>query len=33
MRFFTLEELVKAFDYHHMSKTPAVFDIDKTSAG
>ena len=22
-------ELVKAFDYHHMSKSPAVFDIDK----
>lgn len=27
--FFTLEELVKAFDYHHMSKTPAVFDMTK----
>lgn len=27
--FFTLEELVKAFDYHHMSKTPAVFDMVK----
>ena len=26
---FTLEELVKAFDYHHMSKSPAVFDIKK----
>ena len=24
-----LEELVKAFDYHHMSKSPAVFDISK----
>lgn len=23
---FSLEELVKAFDYHHMSKSPAVFD-------
>ena len=27
--FFTLEELVKAFDYHHMSKSPAVFDYTK----
>lgn len=26
---FTLEELVKAFDYRHMSKSPAVFDIVK----
>ncbi|MDO4344030.1 MAG: glutamate--tRNA ligase [Eubacteriales bacterium] len=26
---FSLEELVKAFDYHHMSKSPAVFDINK----
>ncbi len=26
---FTLEELVKAFDYHHMGKTPSVFDITK----
>lgn len=26
---FSLEELVKAFDYHHMSKSPAVFDIQK----
>ncbi|MDO4632344.1 MAG: glutamate--tRNA ligase [Eubacteriales bacterium] len=26
---FTLEELVEAFDYHHMSKSPAVFDINK----
>ncbi len=26
---FTLEELVKAFDYHHMSKSPAVFDMTK----
>lgn len=26
---FSLEELVKAFDYHHMSKAPAVFDIVK----
>ena len=24
---FSLEELVKAFDYRHMSKSPAVFDI------
>ena len=23
---FTLQELVEAFDYHHMSKSPAVFD-------
>ena len=27
--FFTLEELVKAFDYHNMSKSPAVFDVTK----
>ena len=26
---FSLEELVKYFDYHHMSKSPAVFDIQK----
>jgi len=26
---FTLEELVKAFDYHHISKSPAVFDYTK----
>lgn len=26
---FSLEELVQAFDYHHMSKTPSVFDIVK----
>ncbi len=26
---FSLEELVKAFDYHHMSKSPAVFDVTK----
>ena len=26
---FSLEELVKAFDYHHMSKSPAVFDFTK----
>ena len=26
---FSLEELVEAFDYHHMSKSPAVFDIQK----
>ncbi len=26
---FSLEELVKAFDYHHMSKSPAVFDMVK----
>lgn len=26
---FTLDELVEAFDYHHMSKTPSVFDIVK----
>ena len=24
---FSLKELVEAFDYHHMSKSPAVFDI------
>lgn len=28
---FSLEELVKVFDYHHMSKSPAVFDITKLS--
>ena len=26
---YTLEELVKAFDYRHMSKSPAVFDYTK----
>ncbi len=26
---FSLEELVKAFDYHHMNKSPAVFDMGK----
>lgn len=26
---FSLEELVKAFDYHHVSKSPAVFDTVK----
>lgn len=26
---FTLEELVKAFDYHHISKAPSVFDYTK----
>ncbi len=26
---FSLEELVKAFDYRHMSKSPAVFDMVK----
>ena len=26
---FSLEELIKAFDYHHMSKSPAVFDYTK----
>lgn len=26
---FSLEELVKAFDYRHMSKSPAVFDTTK----
>lgn len=26
---FSLEELVKVFDYHHMSKSPAVFDVTK----
>ena len=26
---FTLPELVKVFDYHHMSKSPAVFDTVK----
>ncbi|KMZ53236.1 glutamate--tRNA ligase [Dorea sp. D27] len=26
---FSLEELVKAFDYRHMSKSPAVFDVVK----
>ncbi|MGN0466017.1 MAG: glutamate--tRNA ligase [Lachnospiraceae bacterium] len=28
---FSLEELVKEFDYHHMSKSPAVFDMVKLS--
>ncbi len=26
---YSLEELVEVFDYHHMSKSPAVFDITK----
>ncbi|MBE6014034.1 MAG: glutamate--tRNA ligase [Lachnospiraceae bacterium] len=26
---FSLEELVEAFDYHHINKAPAVFDITK----
>ena len=26
---FSLDELIKVFDYHHMSKSPAVFDIVK----
>ena len=26
---FTLEELIKNFDYHRISKSPAVFDINK----
>ena len=26
---YSLEELVENFDYHHMSKSPAVFDIQK----
>ncbi len=26
---FSLEELVEVFDYHHMSKSPAVFDVTK----
>lgn len=26
---YSLEELVKVFDYHHMSKSPAVFDMTK----
>ena len=26
---FSLEDLVKVFDYRHMSKSPAVFDIVK----
>ena len=26
---FSLEELVKEFDYHNMSKSPAVFDMTK----
>ena len=26
---FSLEELVKAFDYHRISKSPAVFDMEK----
>ena len=26
---FSLDELIKVFDYHHISKSPAVFDIVK----
>ena len=26
---FSLEELIEAFDYRHMSKSPAVFDMQK----
>lgn len=26
---FSLDELIKVFDYHHMSKSPAVFDYTK----
>lgn len=26
---FSLEELIEKFDYHHMSKSPAVFDVVK----
>ena len=26
---FSLDELIKAFDYHHISKSPAVFDYTK----
>ena len=26
---FSLQELIEAFDYHHMSKSPAVFDMQK----
>lgn len=26
---FSLDELIEAFDYHHMSKSPAVFDMTK----
>ena len=26
---YSLEELVEAFDYHHISKSPAVFDMAK----
>ena len=26
---FSLQELTEAFDYHHMSKSPAVFDVTK----
>lgn len=26
---FSLKELIEAFDYHHMSKSPAVFDVTK----
>lgn len=26
---FTLEELIQQFDYHHISKSPAVFDMNK----
>ena len=27
--FFTLDELVKVFDFHGISKSPAIFDIEK----
>lgn len=27
--FFSLDELVKEFDYHHIGKAPAVFDLTK----
>ena len=29
VRFFSLEELIKEFDYHNISKSPAVFDMTK----
>lgn len=28
-KIFSLDELIKAFDYHHISKSPAVFDYTK----
>ncbi len=27
--FYTLQELIKEFDYHHINKSPSVFDMNK----